>query len=427
MKLRNLILAGLAACTMVSCSKDEAVDIYANGPIDASLSFGAVPALETKAAGYDDDDAGMLNEANVKNLDVYIFKNETLHVYKRYSVSSGTANLLTTDFAIKDLTVKIGKEKEEFAMYLVANCDALNVTSLSAFEAASIGANITTYALGGYMPMVSAKQAFTSDKLEPLHNEATGKYAENWINNGGSVTPEIGNSHEALTKPTTTPIQITRQISRIQVESLTVKFTEGVSGSFTLNRLSLVNVPNGVTVSGAGELPWVKTYQGGKFAVKDKEILSGADKTNGNYIGYLTGLNNQLTKAYESGHEDGDFEVVDKFYAYTYPNNSQLVAKTVPDVTEAKNYQTILLVSGIYKVSATDQGSEKHFRVPIETPAASGGVTKEIKPNHIYKVTLTITGQGSTNEDEYEYNAHISAKITVAPWKVVNQTEEDLN
>ena len=435
MKLRNLILGGLAICSMVSCSKDE-VDIYANGPIDASLSFGAVAALESKAAGYGEDDlVGIENEANVKTLDVYIFKGNTLHVYKRYPESGTIADgstLLANDFAIQHLTVKIGRDNETFTMYLVANCNQIAETNLEKFQNKSIANDVTTYALGDYMPMVSEGQTFESKKLEPLNNPANNQYAENWVNQGGAIESIIGGSHDALKKPDkTSPIQITRQISRVQVESLEVKFAEGVSGSFALKNLSLVNVPCNVTLGGTGVLPWVKTYQSDVFEIKDSAIVSKADTKNGKFYDNVNSLNNKLTIPYQGksltsgtitfGEDKNEYP---KFYAYTFPNNENLIAEAVDGITKAQNYQTILLITGLYKVSEADPGSLKHFRIPIETP---GKTTPLVEPNHIYLVKVKITGQGSTNEDEYEYNAHVSATITVAPWKVVIQNEEDTN
>ena len=47
--------------------------------------------------------------------------------------------------------------------------------------------------------------------------------------------------------------------------------------------------------------------------------------------------------------------------------------------------------------------------------------------NHVYKLNITITGEGSENEDDIKLNAHVAATIDVAPWNVIEQNEEDAN
>ena len=427
MKIRNLILAGLAICTMASCSKDEAVDIYANGPVDATLSFNAVASVEMKGADYGSEDNGRGNEAKVKTLDVYIFKEGALQVYKNYTVEPGKYNLLTSDFMISHLTVKKAKESEHFVMYLVANCVRISDARLEDFQTKSIAGEITDYELGGYMPMVG-KVEFDSKDIKPLVDEE-GKWWENWISDKNIYYQSSDNDkeHNELAKPTGySSILLTRVISRVQVESLTVDLVDNEQGnaSFALRRLSLVNVPKNVTVGADGIIPWIKTYESGSFGEKDHEIISKRDNENCTFLEKVNLLNNPLTKTYDNQLSGNvTFNDSNKFYAYTFPNNEGLIATTVNGITEAKNYKTILLISGLYKATANDPGSLKQFRIPIETP----GKGNIVEPNHIYLVTVKITGQGSSNEDGYESNAHVSATIKIAPWKVVIQEEEDAN
>lgn len=51
----------------------------------------------------------------------------------------------------------------------------------------------------------------------------------------------------------------------------------------------------------------------------------------------------------------------------------------------------------------------------------------EVLMNHVYKLNITITGEGSENEDDIKLNAHVAATIDVAPWNVIEQNEEDAN
>lgn len=43
------------------------------------------------------------------------------------------------------------------------------------------------------------------------------------------------------------------------------------------------------------------------------------------------------------------------------------------------------------------------------------------------KIYATITGEGSKDPDTSELNACISFSIKVEPWKVITQTETDVN
>ncbi len=47
--------------------------------------------------------------------------------------------------------------------------------------------------------------------------------------------------------------------------------------------------------------------------------------------------------------------------------------------------------------------------------------------NKFFKVIATITGEGSPNPDEILENACINFSIEVAPWEVIEQTEDDTN
>lgn len=50
-----------------------------------------------------------------------------------------------------------------------------------------------------------------------------------------------------------------------------------------------------------------------------------------------------------------------------------------------------------------------------------------LQATKFFKVSATITGEGSPNPDEILENACINFSIEVAPWNVVEQTEDDTN
>ena len=55
------------------------------------------------------------------------------------------------------------------------------------------------------------------------------------------------------------------------------------------------------------------------------------------------------------------------------------------------------------------------------------GDAGNVASNKFFKVSATITGEGSPNPDEILENACINFSIEVAPWNVVEQTEDDTN
>lgn len=94
---------------------------------------------------------------------------------------------------------------------------------------------------------------------------------------------------------------------------------------------------------------------------------------------------------------------------------------------EDVDHKTALLISGkfIRNLNAPDVKETRNFRVFLDDPKDSE--RPMVKRNHIYKLNVTITGEGSSNEDKIELNAHVSAEITVANWSIIEQTEEDAN
>ena len=65
----------------------------------------------------------------------------------------------------------------------------------------------------------------------------------------------------------------------------------------------------------------------------------------------------------------------------------------------------------------------RYFHIPLKLVGDAGNVAS----NKFFKVSATITGEGSPNPDEILENACINFSIEVAPWNVVEQTEDDTN
>ena len=83
---------------------------------------------------------------------------------------------------------------------------------------------------------------------------------------------------------------------------------------------------------------------------------------------------------------------------------------------------TRLLITGTLKDNGRDLG-RKYFHIPLKLKDNVGNVMS----NKFFKVIATITGEGSPNPDEILENACINFSIEVAPWEVIEQTEDDTN
>ena len=99
------------------------------------------------------------------------------------------------------------------------------------------------------------------------------------------------------------------------------------------------------------------------------------------------------------------------------------------------NIQTMLILRGNWYPNGKKTGlsddkkdvvkRDRYYRIPIKQDATSGIIG--VQRNTIYKIYATITGEGSKDPDTSELNACISFSIKVEPWKVITQTETDVN
>lgn len=445
MKLRNLFLAGLAVCTMASCSNDDDVN---NGPIaevDASLAFVATSdGLQTRA---NSDPEGTLNEKFINKLDVYIFKADGTLANKKTVNAEKGKSVTQVDHILLKVTPGVTLDAattNTFTAYFLANCDDITVTTLKEFEAAVAAKDVNRFGYEAatnykYLPMAK-KVTFTG--LKPLVN-SQGNYVENWVQNAGGNTVAGAavdkTAHETgVTAPTSgyNNVVVERLVARIQVEKIEVDLTAlNSTATFELTNLALANVHTDVTPTGAvyTKKLWAKGYQGPEFSSKDAVVAPYA--TVDPYDKAVTSLAKAYpnSSVYHTGIYDFNAVGADKFISYVYPNAGDDMFEftkdqsTVNDASKAEAVgHTLLLIAGNYKATSTSTAVKKHFRVKIDhDPTAV--VDNKVLANYVYKLTVKITGEGSTNEDDYELNAHVAATIDVAPWNVVVQNENDVN
>ena len=427
MKLRNLFLASLAVCTMASCSKD---DDGISGPqeVDAYLSFASTTDVMTKASIDGGTDAGTDKEAKIQSLTAYVFDESGKYVISKHvSLPDGTTESSGEDFDAKDgsittikaIHVKVAKptgsatiSATKFQVLLLANMNELAPADLDALKNEKTAAITTFNEIGkSYLPMHS--DVLTVTGLTPVKEETDGTKTHhlNWYKDNSSCvvsdTPTDG-THVTIVPDGVGKVTMTRSISRVQFTSLKSNFTAQYAGvTFKIDSIYLANVRNNAPVMGE-ENTEADYFRGGpvEFAVIQGLIDPEATVD----ASFAKRYETSLVLPNESGELNATALGFDK-----YINANQ------PEYAE-RGYLTRLLITGTLMDGDRELG-KKYFHIPLKLVDDAGNVAS----NRFFKISATITGEGSPNPDEILENACINFNIEVADWKVVNQTEEDTN
>ncbi len=392
MKIKSLFIAALAFTTFTSCSSDEDFkDNESMNEVDASVSLMVTANdLLTRSSVDAEDENGTEKERSIETLTLYVF-NAGGNFVNHKTVTNTTV--------INHLTIKVNAtnpQNDVFNAVVLANCTPGTFTTLASLRNAIATGAIDTYngAEAKALPMTSE---FTFTGV----SASSDKTSENWISKDKTTITE-DHADGAMTAPEGyAPIVLERLISRIDVEEIKINLNSNYQdngSTFKLTKLSLANVKKEVKVAGA-TTGWLKGYHSDAFVVAEGAIVPGADVVSATLLKEYT-----KTTAATATYTDLAFS------KYVFPNE------------EGATYQTMILISGIFTSGATGETEERHFRVPIDHLGKN-----KIDRNYIYKLKVTITGEGSPNEDDKLLNAHISASVTVAPWNVIEQTENDIN
>lgn len=435
MKLRSLFLSTLAVCIFASCSKDDDGIQGPVEPVDAYISVAATTLTQTKAglptlrAGESDEpktEVGSTNENFINTLTAYVFKDEE---GDNSLAAIGTAKSENGESVteIKHIPIKVTPNQTDpkkpsiskFKVILVANGKLLTPKNLNEFKTLTLTDDISTCITNKRLPMVS--EPIPCEGLIPIvkgggEDGTSTIYAENWLTKGGKIVAVENQSSDPSERPKEmTPIELTRLVARVQVDKITFKYPDELA-QFELENLSIVNVHSTSTFEG-GNGDYVKGYQSVKYSVADKWISeSSSIKTN---------LAQEYTKC-TFGKGDDVNESIDWLLATVESAYPQFVSYTFSN-PEGVEHKTALLISGKFIRNKNVPGVKetRNFRVFLDDPQDSEGPM--VKRNHIYKLNVTITGEGSSNEDKIELNAHVAAEITVANWTIIEQNEEDAN
>lgn len=436
MKLRNLFLSTLIVCVCASCSKDDDSIKGPVEPVDAYISIAATSLTQTKAAlptlreestgETPKTDIGSDDEKFISTLTAYVFKNEegdqSLSAIGTAKSENDQSVTEITHIPIKvtpDQTDPTKPSSSKFIVILVANGKLLTPKNLEEFKKLTLTDDISTCIDNKRLPMVS--ESIPCEGLIPIVKGAgedgtSTIYAENWVTKDGKIVPVKDQTTDPSSKPdNVTPIELTRLVARVQVDNITFNYPDELA-QFELENLSIVNVHSTSTFEeGNGE--YVRGYKSDKYSPADE------------WISVNSPIKENLAQAYEGcilGKSGNASESIDwsveaikskypQFISYAFSNPEKVA------------HGTALLISGqfIRNLNAPDVKETRNFRVFLDDPKDSEGPM--VKRNHIYKLNVTITGEGSSNEDKIELNAHVSAEITVANWSIIEQTEEDAN
>lgn len=446
MKLRNLFLASLAVCTMASCSKD---DDGISGPqeVDAYLSFASTADVMTKASTEkpdDSDKSGTGKEATIQSLTAYVFDANGKYVISKHVALTAGNGAVGEDYStdakgtsinsIRGIHVKVAKPSTDggtsatsFKVVLLANVASIQVTDLDGLKSATT-TDIKTFnavAVGdSYLPMHS--DVLTVTGLTPSPTDGTA-HILNWCNGSTCVTDSKTSEVHTGEIPTQAgKVVMTRSIARVQLTSLGASFDalQYKDMRFDVSSVFLANVRANATVMG-DEVTTAGFYRG---APANFEILQFLIEPTGSVDGSL-----QQTYDKAISLKDGE-KALDattwKFDKYINANSPESILG-IPFEKDGDGYkrvegdgayQTRLVISGtLYQ--GTKALGVKYFHIPLKLVDNAGNVLS----NKFFKVSATITGEGSPNEDEILENACISFSIEVAPWNVIEQTEDDTN
>ena len=249
--------------------------------------------------------------------------------------------------------------------------------------------------------------------LKPIEEKEDGTKIHhlNWYKDNTSCvvsdTPTDG-THVTTVPDGAGKVTMTRSISRVQFTSLKSSFTAQYAGvTFKIDSIYLANVRNNATVMGKEDTE-ANYFRGGpvEFAVIQSLIDPKA------------GVNASFAKTYETplvlSNKSGELDVTALGFD-KYINANQ------PEYAEG-GYLTRILITGILMDGNRVLG-KKYFHIPLKLVGDAGNVAS----NKFFKISATITGEGSPNPDEILENACINFSIEVAPWNVVEQTEDDTN
>ena len=301
-------------------------------------------------------------------------------------------------------------------------------------------------------------------------NNATAGSAHKEIEkkSGAEGWTEKTSSYDPANIPDEDKIPLTRHVARVQLQAIDCDFKNNYAdASFELTHVYIANASNTSLIYADAEpysLDNATAYSHGCTYTRDDYFLvdgsqnvpslhwtmdagvdiamTGNDHSknisngNINYDGtYWFKFDDQTIEG-DEGDPSNRHKEMPQFYVFEMKGNKPMLSDDLDKSdSPSGNIQTMLILRGNWYPNGKKTGlsddkkdvvkRDRYYRIPIKQDATSGVIG--VQRNTIYKIYATITGEGSKDPDTSELNACISFSIKVEPWKVITQTETDVN
>lgn len=318
------------------------------------------------------------------------------------------------------------------------------------------------------------------------HELLAGTKYDNWVK--GSTTPSIiytnnataGSAHKEIEKkdegewsektssydpaniPDEDKIPLTRHVARVQLQAIDCDFRNNyANASFELTDVYIANASNTSLIYADAEpysLDNATTYSHGcSYHRDDYFLVAGTTDVKALHKQMDKGIDIAMTGHDHASNMNGDGSInyngkswflfddktvngdeahkeMPQFYVFEMKGDKSMPSDDLNvDNSPSGEIQTMLILRGNWYPNGKTIGLEdkdlvkkdRYYRIPIKQDATSGVIG--VQRNTIYKIYATITGEGSKDPDTSELNACISFSIKVEPWKVITQTEDDVN
>lgn len=394
MKINNRLIALLLVCVCLfaSCSKDDGPELP-QGPVEVVVSFAAVAeANATKATTEESTTTGSDTENFIEKLATFIFDKEGQLLGS--STKSTINNQSITE--AEPVSIKIIKGEDNYTAVLVANYGSAfapaSIRTLDGLKAAIVTEDISVYSKNSRLPMVSKQILFSGTSLK------TKEEGTNWIKESGGVATSA-----------TDPVKLQRLISRVDLEGVRIDFSKYPKAIIQIDSLALINVCSKATIEmGMGDT--VKGHQY-EFYKYDQDWIDPMSRI----VKQLAGGGNWGSNGNTFRH--GSY--IEKANSLGFGWENVLFSSYLFSNKSTGKYKTALLISGWFRYDKEDAPKRRHYRVYLTDPDPSSKF--QVRPNYLYKIKVTITGEGSDNEDKIEENANVAVEIVADPWNIKTQ------
>ena len=330
---------------------------------------------------------------------------------------------------------------------------------------------IVTIGGAGYELLAGTKydnwvKGSTTPSIIYTNNATAGSAHKEIEKKGEGEWSEKASSYDPANIPDADKIPLTRHVARVQLQAIDCDFKNNyANASFELTDVYIANASNTSLIYADAQpysLDNATAYSHGCSYIRDDYFLvdgsknvpslhwrmdagvdiamTGHDHSKNikggtiDYDGsYWFKFDDQTIEGDEGTDPNNRHKEMPQFYVFEMKGNKSML----PDPTNTSDspsgeIQTMLILRGNWYPNGKTEGlgndvvkRDRYYRIPIKQDATRGVIGVQRKT--IYKIYATITGEGSKDPDTSELNACISFSIKVEPWKVIMQTEDDVN